>query len=43
MRALWIITTREFFAYFATPLAFVFLVIFLAGAGATSMGSNGSR
>jgi len=36
MRALWIITVREFGAYFATPLAYVFLVIFLAGAGAVT-------
>ena len=36
MRALWTITAREFGAYFATPLAYVFLVIFLAGAGAVT-------
>ncbi|MDA0654357.1 MAG: ABC-2 transporter permease [Proteobacteria bacterium] len=36
MRELRIITMREFFAYFATPLAYVFLVIFLAGAGAVT-------
>ena len=29
MRAIWVITRREFLAYFATPLAPVFLVIFL--------------
>jgi len=36
MRALWIITRREFAAYFSTPLAYVFIVIFLAGAGAVT-------
>ena len=36
MSALWIITRRELGAYFATPLAYVFLVIFLAGAGAVT-------
>ena len=36
MSSLWIITRRELGAYFATPLAYVFLVIFLAGAGAVT-------
>jgi ABC-2 type transport system permease protein len=36
MRSLWIITWRELGAYFSTPLAYVFLVIFLAGAGAVT-------
>ncbi len=34
MRLLWAVTRREFAAYFATPLAFVFLVIFLFAMGA---------
>ena len=34
MRLLWTVTRREFAAYFATPLAFVFLVIFLFAMGA---------
>jgi ABC-2 type transport system permease protein len=34
MRATWIIFCRELASYFATPLAYVFIVIFLALAGA---------
>lgn len=34
MKLLWAITRREFAAYFATPLAFVFLAIFLFAMGA---------
>ncbi len=34
MRNVWIITRREFASYFATPLAYVFIVIFLALTGA---------
>jgi ABC-2 type transport system permease protein len=34
MRALWTITRRELQAYFTSPLAYVFIVIFLALAGA---------
>ena len=33
-RNVWIITKREFAAYFATPLAMIFLVIFVASTGA---------
>src|ERR1700761_7068910 len=33
MRLLWAVLRREFAAYFATPLAFVFLVIFLFAMG----------
>ncbi len=36
MRTLGIITWRELGGYFSTPLAYVFLVIFLAGAGAVT-------
>ena len=36
MRTLGIITRRELGGYFSTPLAYVFLVIFLAGAGAVT-------
>ena len=36
MRNVWIIAKRELSAYFATPLAYVFIVIFLAGAGAVT-------
>ena len=45
MRNVWIIAKRELSAYFATPLAYVFLVIFLAGAGAVTffMGDFFSR
>ena len=45
MRALGIITRRELGGYFSTPLAYVFLVIFLAGAGAVTfyMGNFFSR
>lgn len=34
MRQVWIITKRELVSYFSTPLAYVFIVIFLALAGA---------
>jgi ABC-2 type transport system permease protein len=34
MKLLWAIVSREFAAYFATPLAFVFLIIFLFAMGA---------
>src|SRR6201986_406719 len=34
MRSTWIIFCRELASYFATPLAYVFIVIFLALAGA---------
>jgi ABC-2 type transport system permease protein len=34
MRNIWIITKRELAAYFATPLAYIFIVIFLILAGA---------
>jgi ABC-2 type transport system permease protein len=34
MRNVWIIAKREFFAYFATPLAGIFLIIFVALTGA---------
>src|SRR5690606_981356 len=34
LKRTWIITKREFGAYFATPLAFVFLIIFVALTGA---------
>ena len=34
MRQLWAIFRREFAAYFATPLAYVFIVIFLFVMGA---------
>ena len=34
MRSTWIIFRRELASYFATPLAYVFIVIFLALAGA---------
>src|ERR1700689_5857953 len=34
MRSTWIIFGRELASYFATPLAYVFIVIFLALAGA---------
>ena len=34
MRAVWAIFKREFAAYFATPLAYVFIVIFLFTMGA---------
>ena len=30
MRQIWIITKRELAAYFATPVAFVFIAIFVA-------------
>jgi ABC-2 type transport system permease protein len=45
MRTLGIITWRELGGYFSTPLAYVFLVIFLAGAGAVTfyMGNFFSR
>ena len=45
MRTLGIITRRELGGYFSTPLAYVFLVIFLAGAGAVTfyMGNFFSR
>jgi ABC-2 type transport system permease protein len=45
MKNIWIIARRELSAYFATPLAYVFLVIFLAGAGAVTffMGDFFSR
>ena len=36
MNALWTVTRRELGAYFSTPLAYVFIVIFLAGAGAVT-------
>ena len=36
MKILGIITRRELGAYFSTPLAYVFIVIFLAGAGAVT-------
>ena len=36
MRNIWIITKRELAAYFSTPLAYVFIVTFLAGAGAVT-------
>ena len=36
MSALWTVTRRELGAYFSTPLAYVFIVIFLAGAGAVT-------
>src|SRR6204780_5357209 len=36
MRSTWIIFGRELASYFATPLAYVFIVIFLALAGALS-------
>ena len=34
MRQAWIITKRELYAYFATPMAFVFIAIFVAMTGA---------
>ena len=34
MRNIWIIVKRETVSYFATPLAYVFIVIFLALSGA---------
>ena len=34
MRNIWIIAKREMVSYFATPLAYVFIVIFLALSGA---------
>ena len=34
MRYSWVIIKRELAAYFATPLAYVFIVIFLAMSGA---------
>ncbi|MSP20220.1 MAG: ABC transporter permease [Alphaproteobacteria bacterium] len=36
MRNVWIIAKRELSAYFSTPLAYVFIVIFLAGTGAVT-------
>ena len=33
MRNIWIIVKRETVSYFATPLAYVFIVIFLALSG----------
>ena len=36
MSAALAISKRELFAYFSTPLAYVFIVIFLALAGATT-------
>lgn len=36
MRIVGVITRRELAAYFSTPLAYVFIVIFLAGAGAVT-------
>jgi ABC-2 type transport system permease protein len=38
MRNTWIIFRREFASYFATPLALVFIVIFLVAAGALTFG-----
>ena len=40
----WVITKRELSAYFSTPLAYVFIVIFLALSGAitTAQTDNGA-
>jgi ABC-2 type transport system permease protein len=41
MRNVWILFRREFASYFATPLALVFIVIFLVAAGALTFGLGG--
>jgi ABC-2 type transport system permease protein len=41
MRAAWIVARREFLAYFATPVALVFLVVFLVLAGALTFTLGG--
>jgi ABC-2 type transport system permease protein len=41
MRAIWIIGRREYAAYFATPVAVVFIVIFLAMQGALTFNVGG--
>jgi len=41
MSAIWTITKRELTAYFASPLAYVFIVIFLALAGALTFYAGG--
>lgn len=41
MRNVWIITKRELGAYFSTPLAYVFIVTFLAGTGSVTFFMGG--
>ena len=37
LESLWVVTKRELGGYFATPVAYVFIVIFLATAGAFTL------